>query len=665
MGSTRLPNKVMKRIGGVPMIELLLARLARSTELDQIIVATSTDPRNQVLVEHVLELGYACELGSENDVLDRFIKAGTAHGADVVVRITGDCPLVDPALVDECLRRFSLADVDYFSNVSPPTYPDGLDIEIVKMAALVRAAQESSSAYDHEHVTPYVRESGHFRVAAMTNEEDLSGLRWTVDEPADFDVATNVFAHFAPDIHFDWAQVLTLQSTHPQIFAGNHQAQRNEGASMGTGQKLWKRAKQIIPGGNMLLSKRAEMFLPDKWPAYFSKAKGCEVWDMDGNRYTDMSIMGIGTNILGYGHDEVDAAVRQTVNAGNMSTFNCPEEVYLAEKLVEIHPWADMARLARSGGEANAIAIRIARAASGRDKVAVCGYHGWHDWYLSANLGDGENLAGHLLPGLDPKGVPQNLRGTVFPFNYNNYQQLEDLVNAHDIGVIKMEVVRNMGPEDNFLHKVRQLATQRGIVLIFDECTSGFRETFGGLHKKYGVEPDMAMFGKALGNGYGITATIGRREVMEAAQSTFISSTFWTERIGPTAALKTLEVMECVKSWETITQTGLNIRERWQKLADQHGLNIDHWGLAALTGYTFKSENALAYKTLITQEMLGKGFLAGNSVYVCTEHTPAVLDAYFEALDPIFATIKQCEEGQDVMGMLKGPVCHGGFKRLN
>lgn len=434
---------------------------------------------------------------------------------------------------------------------------------------------------------------------------------------------------------------------------------------MSTGQKLWKRAKGVIPGGNMLLSKRAEMFLPEQWPAYFSKAKGCQVWDMDGNRYTDMCIMGIGTNTLGYGNEEVDAAVRQTVDAGNMSTFNCPEEVYLAEKLVELHPWADMARLARSGGEANAIAIRIARAASGRDKVAVCGYHGWHDWYLSANLGDDENLAGHLLPGLDPKGVPQNLRGTVFPFNYNNFQQLEDLVNTHDIGVIKMEVVRNMGPEDNFLDKVRQLATQRGIVLIFDECTSGFRETFGGLHKKYGVEPDMAMFGKALGNGYGITATIGRCEIMEAAQSTFISSTFWTERIGPTAALKTLEVMERVKSWEAISQTGLEIRAGWQQLADKHGLHIDHWGLPALTGYTFKSENALAYKTLITQEMLAKGYLASNSVYVCTEHTKEIVAGYFDALDPLFATIKECEEGRDVMSLLKGPICHGGFKRLN
>ena len=324
-----------------------------------------------------------------------------------------------------------------------------------------------------------------------------------------------------------------------------------------------------------------------------------------------------------------------------------------------------MARLARSGGEANAIAIRIARAASGKDKVAICGYHGWHDWYLSANLGDDENLAGHLLPGLDPKGVPQNLHGTVFPFNYNNYTELEQLIEKHDIGVIKMEVVRNRGPEENFLQKVRDLATKLNIVLIFDECTSGFRKTFGGLHMKYGVEPDMAMFGKALGNGYAITATIGRKEVMEAAQSTFISSTFWTERIGPTAALKTLEVMEREKSWEKITQTGLEIRRRLQALAEKHGPELDHWGLPALTGFTIKSENSLAYKTLITQEMLKKGYLAGTSVYVSSEHSPDVIDGFFDALDPIFGMIQDCEQGRDVMSLLDGPVCHGGFKRLN
>ncbi len=665
MGSTRLPNKVMKSLVGMPMIELLLRRLSKSKQIGQIVLATSTEPKNMSLVECVERLGYTCIRGSENDVLDRYLLAAKRVYADIIVRITGDCPLIDAALVDQAIERFKTTKVDYLSNTSPATYPDGLDTEVFSMQALERAALEAQEMYDHEHVTPYMRRPGLFKTSTLLNDQDLSGLRWTVDEPADFEVVRNVFEHFAPSIHFSWKDVLDLQYQKPSIFAGNQKIIRNEGAAMGTGQKLWKRAKSVIPGGNMLLSKRAEMFLPDKWPAYFTKAKGCQVWDLDGKQYTDMCIMGIGTNILGYGHEEVDAAVRQTVDMGNMSTFNCPEEVYLVERLLEIHPWADMARLARSGGEANAIAIRIARAASGRDKVAVCGYHGWHDWYLSANLGDDENLAGHLLSGLTPKGVPQNLRGTVFPFNYNNYQQLEDLINTYDIGVIKMEVVRNIGPENNFLQKVRQLATQRGIVLIFDECTSGFRETFGGLHKKFGVEPDMAMFGKALGNGYGITATIGRREIMEAAQSTFISSTFWTERIGPTAALKTLEVMERVKSWETITKIGLDIRAGWQRLADKHGLKIDHWGLPALTGYTFKSENALAYKTLITQEMLSKGYLASNCVYVCTEHTQEVIAGYFDALSPLFATIKECEEGRDVMSLLKGPVCHGGFKRLN
>lgn len=664
MGSTRLPDKVMKPINGIPMIELLLSRLSNAQQLDQIVVATSVDKRNQPLVEHIRKLGYGCEQGSENDVLDRFVQAARAHQADVVVRITGDCPLVDPELVDEVIRRFKSANVDYFSNVAPPTYPDGLDIEVCTFKALEQACRETNKPFDHEHVTPYLRESGIFKTAAMQHSQDLSALRWTVDEPADFVVIEKIFQHFHPRTDFTWSEVLDLQQQQPEIFNINQHLIRNEGAIMGTGQKLWKRAKQIIPGGNMLLSKRAEMFLPDQWPAYFSKAKGCKVWDLDGREFIDM-IFSVGQNTLGYGHPEVDEAVCKTIAAGNMSTFNCPEEIYLAEKLVELHPWADMVRFARTGGEANAIAIRIARAASGKDKVAICGYHGWHDWYLSANLGDDENLAGHLLPGLAPNGVPQNLRGTVFPFNYNNYAELEALVNAHDIGVIKMEVVRNMGPEDNFLHKVRKLATERGIVLVFDECTSGFRETFGGLHKKYGVEPDMAMFGKALGNGYGITATIGKREVMEAAQSTFISSTFWTERIGPTAALKTLEVMERVKSWEQITHTGLDITAKWKALAEKYALSIATSGLPALTSFSFNSPNALAYKTLITQEMLVKGFLAETGVYVCTEHTPEVVNHYFQTLEPIFALIKECEEGRDVMSLLKGPVCHSGFKRLN
>lgn len=434
---------------------------------------------------------------------------------------------------------------------------------------------------------------------------------------------------------------------------------------MSKGQKLYKRAKEIIPGGTMLLSKRPEMFLPEKWPAYFSESSGVKVWDLDGKEYIDMSIMGIGTNILGYGHSEVDEAVINAVKNGNMSSLNCPEEVELAEKLIEINPWADMVRFARSGGEANAIAIRIARAASGRDNVAVCGYHGWHDWYLSANLNASDNLDSHLLPGLNTAGVPSNLESTTFPFLYNDFEKLEFLVKNKNIGVIKMEVERNSGPKDNFLQKVRKLATANNIVLIFDECTSGFRETFGGLHQKYNVEPDMAMFGKALGNGYAITAIIGRREIMEATQKSFISSTFWTERIGPSAAIKTLEVMKRERSWEQISTIGESIKSKWQSLADLYKLDISIVGLKALPAFSFNSENHLAYKTLLTQEMLKKGYLASNAVYVSLVHTPEVIEKYFYELDNVFKKIKNCEEGKDVLKMLEGPICHSGFSRLN
>ena len=431
------------------------------------------------------------------------------------------------------------------------------------------------------------------------------------------------------------------------------------------GQKLWDKAKTIIPGGNMLLSKRSEQFLPEIWPSYFSKAKGCEIWDLDNKRYLDLSIMAIGTNILGYGNEEVDNEVRRIIKNGNMSSLNCPEEVHLAEKLIEMHPWADMVKYARTGGEANAIAVRIARSAAKKDNIAICGYHGWHDWYLAANLENNKNLNEHLLPGLDTSGVPKDLKSTVFPFEYNDFEKLKKIVKKNNIGVIKMEVSRSENPNKAFLDKVRKLATENGIVLIFDECTSGFRETLGGIHKKFNVEPDMAIFGKAIGNGYALTAVIGKREVMEHAQSSFISSTFWTERIGPAAALKTIEVMEKEESWKVITELGKKIKKRWEEIFSFYEIKSDSWGISALPGFTLGDKFSLEYKTLITQEMLKEGFLAGNSIYVCTQHTEKILDKYFDSFEKVIKLIQKCENGKDVYSLLEGPVCHSGFKRLN
>lgn len=665
MDSTRFPCKVMHKVQGVPVIDLLLKRLSKSKKINEIILATTTNQLDDKLAIHVEKLGFNVFRGNENDVLDRYYHSTIELEAGAIVRITGDCPLVDASLVDQLIDTFHKSNSDYVSNIHPPTYPDGLDIEVFSFAALKQAWHEAKDKYHREHVTPYIRESGLFRLGNLTSDIDYSSLRWTLDQLEDLQVIENIFRYFSPDIYFNWYEIIKLVGYKPNFFVKNSHITRNEGGSLSTGQKLWSRAKKIIPGGSMLLSKRPEMFLPSKWPTYYTKAKDCRIWDLDGNEFIDMSLMGIGACTLGYANSEVDTAVRSAIDAGSMSTLNCPEDVYLAEKLVKLHPWSDMVRFARTGGEANAIAIRIARAATGRNKVAFCGYHGWHDWYLSANLTETDNLMNHLLPGLEPRGVPTELKNTAYPFKYNQIDELEALINQHEIGVIKMEVARNELPKNDFLLKVRKLATENNICLIFDECTSGFRQTLGGLHKIYKVEPDLAVFGKALGNGYAISAVLGRNDVMSAAQSTFISSTFWTEKIGPAAALKTLEIMERTRSYEAITETGKKINEGWKRLAREYDIDIKIMGIPALTSFTIPGQNMLALKTLITQEMLIKGFLATNTVYTCTEHSSDILEYYFDALNPVFGKIKECVDGEDVHKLLQGSVSHAGFTRLN
>ncbi len=374
--------------------------------------------------------------------------------------------------------------------------------------------------------------------------------------------------------------------------------------------------------------------------------------------------MGVGTNILGYSHPEVDAAVHETVNKGNLSTLNAPEEVYLAEKLIELHPWADMVRYARSGGEACAIAVRIGRAASGKDKVAFCGYHGWHDWYLAANLSDDDSLSGHLLPGLEPNGVPKALTGTSIPFQFNDLDQLTKIMESDDqIGVIYLEVQRSDPPAEGFLEGVRALATQHNAVLIFDECTSGFRRELGGMHLHYGVEPDLASFGKTLGNGYAITAVIGRAEVMQAAQTSFISSTFWTERIGPTAALATLEVMERENATQRVHEIGTQVQQQWVKLGSDAGLIVTTGGLPALANFAVAGLDPLAVKTYITLRMLDQGYLSGNSLYVSIAHTDEILADYYDALAIVFGELARMDDAQLATALPDG-TAQAGFRRL-
>ena len=429
--------------------------------------------------------------------------------------------------------------------------------------------------------------------------------------------------------------------------------------------ELWDKAKRVIPGGTQLLSKRSEMFLPKQWPSYFKKAKGVEIWDLDDNKYVDMSIMGVGTCILGYADDDVNEEVKKAIDLGSMSTLNCPEEVELAELLLNLHHWADMVRYARTGGEAMAIAVRIARAYAEKDKIAFCGYHGWHDWYLSANLADDKNLDGHLLPGLEPKGVPRCLIGTSLPFNYNKIEELEDIICKNkDVGVIAVEPVRHQEPKDDFLEKVRKIADEIDAVLIFDEITSGWRMNVGGIHELYGVFPDIAVYGKAMSNGFPMAAIIGKREVMDVAQDTFISSTYWTDRIGPVASISTIQKMLKNNVPSHLCKIGNLISKGWRELAASHGLKINVVGIPPLTTFVFDYDESQALHTLFTQEMLNRGFLASKSVYASYSHTEEHVTKYLEDVDKVFGTIRKAIENGKVHTCLKGPIAHAGFRRL-
>ena len=432
------------------------------------------------------------------------------------------------------------------------------------------------------------------------------------------------------------------------------------------GVELWNKAQQLIPGGNQLLSKRAEMFLPEKWPTYYSKVKGSEVWDLDGNKYIDMSISGVGCCTLGHADPDVDNAVIEAIQCGNMSTLNAQEEVELAELLCQIHPWAEMVRYARTGGEAMAIAVRIIRAATGRDKILFCGYHGWHDWYLSANLAESTALDGQLLPGLEPAGVPRGLRDTAIPFMYNDldsFKSLFDKYSGHIAGVV-MEPVRNFWPQEGFLESIRQITRDNNIPLVFDEVTSGLRMTSGGIHLKLGIEPDVAVFAKALGNGYPIAAIIGKSEIMQAAQISFISSTYWTDKIGPVAALATLRKHKRLDVSSHLVYIGNLVQVGWKELARKYDLKINVTGISPLSHWEIETNNSQLLHTIIVEKMLEGGFLTSKAFYATYTHTKEHVDAYLNALDEILNELNPYIKENKLEELPHGPVAHSGFKRL-
>lgn len=425
---------------------------------------------------------------------------------------------------------------------------------------------------------------------------------------------------------------------------------------------LYNFAKELIPGGTQLLSKRPEMFAPNVWPAYYSRAKGAKIWDLDHREFLDMSIMGVGANILGYADEDVDQAVLDAVKSGVSCSLNSPKEVELAELLIELHPWFGMVRYTRAGGEAMNVAVRIARAHTGKSRVLFSGYHGWNDWYLAANIANKQNLDGQLMPGLMPAGVPRELHETSIPFSPDDFDGLLAKIKGkeNEIAAMVIEPARGRYASGAFLTNLRELCDELGAVLIFDEITSGFRECAGGLHRLFGVKPDVAVFAKSIANGYPLGVVIGTESVMDSAQKTFISSTNWTDSIGPAAAIA------CIKKYiennvsAHIENIGKQFQNGFQRVAREHKISVKVGGLPSLCSFEFDNEEERRMNTFLTLEMLQYGVLGFRQFKPSFAHTDDDVVHYLNVLNEVFSSLHEF----DCAPQINSPLQHVGFSRL-
>ena len=669
MGASRLPGKVMMEIEGKPMLQHVVERVKVSQGVDICIVATSLAPADQEIENWCLKNQTECFRGSEIDVLDRYLGAAEKMAAKTVIRITSDCPLIDPEIIEKSIRTFSEQKPDYLTNGLRYTYPDGMDVEVFTMKALRSAHEKATKPSEREHVTPYLRNSREFQIVNFENEIDLGprNLRLTVDQVEDLEFVREIARQLKHLGQFGLSAILELLDS--GTIETKRAAMTNEGyykslyqeAAIGSAQRrnvtrsleYFEKAKKLIPGAAQTFSKGYTQHIPGISPLFLEKGKGSHVWDVDGNEYIDF-IQGLLPNILGYACDEVDDAFRARAGQGHSFSLSHPLELELAEKLIEIIPCAEMVRYGKNGSDATAGSVRIARAATGRKRVACCGYHGWQDWYIGSTTRHA--------------GVPDEVRALTHPFVYNDLESLKKILTAHpgDFAAVIMEPMNFVEPQKGFLEGVQALAKEHGAILIFDEICSGFHFGLGGAQKHFGVTPDMACFGKAMGNGYPISAVVGRRDLMKICEEVFFSFTFGGEVASMAAALKVIEILEKTDAYAKIRANGQRLQE-FNSLSNFAGLSdvfscvgIPTWSLVKIQSRT--KGDGLLERSLYQQEMVKRGILALLTHNLTATHTELDIEKTLHVQASVLKTLGVWLQDEKPERFLEGPKIEAVFK---
>ena len=665
VGSTRLPGKVMKELCGHPMLWHQIQRVKRAKRVDKVIVATTNRPEDIPILDLAREAGVQGLSGSTEDVLDRIYQVTKGTGATAIIRLTGDCPLLDPEVVDQLVDYYSSHqhEVDYVT--LSPEWPVGFDAEILSADALAKAWKEAKKPYEREHVTPYVAIGGKFRIHRLASPQNLSNLRLTVDEAKDFETVEKIYHELYPKHGHDFGltEILDLAERRPEVFKHNDGIQHNQRfiqaliedrqvlrytphPTLTKSNEVWEKAEPLIPSGTQTLSKGPSDFVQGVSPIYLARGKGSHVWDVDGNEYIDYP-MGLGAVILGHSYPRVNEAIRDQLERGISFSLMNPLEVELAELLKSVIPWAEMVRYGKNGSDVTTGAIRAVRAYTGREKILHCGYHGWHDWYISSTTRD--------------KGIPKSTGELQFDFPYNDLPAVERLFQQHhgEIAGVIMEPYRTTPAEPGFMEGVRDLAHDNGALLIYDEVASGFRFRMGGVQELYGVVPDLGCFGKGMGNGMPISAIVGKTEYMKIFDEIFFSFTFGGECLSLAASIATIQEMQVTDAHTHIWEVGSRLQEGYNRMASDMNLekNTNVVGLPPLTVPLFRDNNgndSLLLKSLFQQEVMKRGILFGAAHDVSYSHSIEDIDmtlaAYYEALQ----VIKKALDDEDIESFLAG-----------
>ena len=674
MGSERLPGKVMTKVNGKELLIHQVERIRRAKKVDDVVVITSTNKENNVIEKLCRIKDIPIYRGSENDLLDRHYQAAKEFSADFAVKIPGDCPLSDANIIDQVLQLWldNRNLYDYVSNYHPATFPDGLDVEGAPIHILEKAWKEADKNYEREHCFPYVWDHPEkFKIGNLTNSFGNMFMthRWTLDYPEDLLFIERVYKELDDQQYFGMNEVLNLLKEKPEIANLNKKYNgvnwyRNQEGNLSTVKRssyvktkphyyteslnLLNRSKAIIPCATQTLSKGYTQWSVGAAPLFVDSASGCELTDVDGNVFIDYG-MGLGPFILGYNDPDVNHAVTEQLKKGTMFTLPHSLEIKAAEAIIDLVPCAEMVRFGKNGSDATTAAIKLARAFTGKDKVIVCGYHGWHDWYIASTERE--------------QGIPSFTKDLVISLEYNDLNQLNRIIskNKNQIAALIMEPVGTAPPKNNFLQKVRDITINEDIVLIFDELFTGFRWGLGGAQEYFNVTPDLACFGKAIANGYPVSCIVGSRELMKLFEEVFFSFTYGGETLSLAAIVATLKKLKELPVYKHIEELGNKLKMGIIELIDKYEMQ----SYISIDGYPFKSVmifngqgeyDPLELKTYFQQECAKRGILFIGYHLVSYSHQEEDIESTLIVYNDVISALKEKIITQTLLNSLEGSV---------